>query len=88
MTNQTAEATPGEIAEKAQAAAQMLESAVFNDCFLSMNRQIIDQILATPAEASAERERLYSLFKSGQMFVQQFAGLVNNHELATQEEDV
>jgi len=53
-----------------------------------MNRQIIEQIMASPPEAEKERERLYSMFKAGQMFVQQFAGLINNFELAKQQKEV
>ena len=78
----------GEMASIAEAAQEMLNSAVFNRAFEDMNKSIIEQILATPPEADAERERLYSMFKAGQMFVQQFAGLINNYELATQEEVV
>jgi len=78
----------GDMASTAEAAKEMLNSAVFNRAFEDMNRSIMDQILATPPEADAERERLYSMFKAGQMFVQQFAGLINNYELATQEEVV
>jgi len=78
----------GEMATTAAAASEMLNSAVFNKAFEHMNRGIIEQILATPPEADVERERLYSMFKAGQMFVQQFAGLINNYELATQEEVV
>lgn len=78
----------GDMAADAESATQILSSAVFNKAFETMNRQIVDQILATPPEADAERERLYSMFKAGQMFVQQFAGLINNYELAKQREDV
>tara|TARA_A200000159_G_scaffold133039_1_gene130976 strand:+ start:32788 stop:33042 length:255 start_codon:yes stop_codon:yes gene_type:complete len=78
----------GDLATTAEAAKEMLNSAVFNRAFEHMNRSIMDQILATPPEAEAERERLYCMFKAGQMFVQQFAGLINNYELATQEEVV
>lgn len=78
----------GDLATTAEAAKEMLNSAVFNRAFENMNRSIMDQILATPPEAEAERERLYCMFKAGQMFVQQFAGLINNYELATQEEVV
>ncbi len=78
----------GDMASTAEAAKEMLNSAVFNRAFEDMNRSIMDQILATPPEADAERERLYAMFKAGQMFVQQFAGLINNYELATQEEVV
>ena len=78
----------GDLATTAEAAKEMLNSAVFNRAFEHMNRSIMDQILATPPEAEAERERLYCMFKAGQMFVQQFAGLINNYELATQDEVV
>lgn len=78
----------GDLATTAEAAKEMLNSAVFNRAFENMNRSIMDQILATPPEAEAERERLYCMFKAGQMFVQQFAGLINNYELATQDEVV
>jgi hypothetical protein len=47
---------------------------------------LIQQIVATPPEANEERERLYMMFKAGQMFVQQLAGLINNYELANQQE--
>lgn len=71
----------GELATVAEAATEMLHSSVFNMAFESMNKNIIDQILATPPEAAAERERLYAMFKAGQTFVQQFAGMINNYEL-------
>jgi len=49
----------------------------------------MDQILASPPEASEERERLYAMYKAGQVFVQQFAGLINKYEiLANQQEQV
>ena len=38
------------------------------------------------AEAPEERERLYAMFKAGQMFVQQFATLINNLELRNQQD--
>ena len=71
---------------KADAASAMLNSEVFNQAFSSMNQGIVDQILQTPPEANEERERLYMMFKSGQMFVQQFATLINNLELRKQQE--
>jgi hypothetical protein len=77
-----------EVANDAIAATEMLHSAVFNKAFEEMNRQIVDQIMASPPEAEKERERLYSMFKAGQMFVQQFAGLINKYELAKQQKDV
>lgn len=75
-----------ELQGKADAARAMLDSAVFNEAFQMMNQGIVDQILATPAEALDERERLYAMFKAGQMFVQQFATLINNLELRKQQE--
>jgi|TARA_R110002124_G_scaffold189027_1_gene356268 hypothetical protein len=75
----------GELATVAESAKEMLHSNVFNMAFESMNQTIIDQILATPTEADAERERLYMMFKAGQTFVQQFAGMINNYELKTQQ---
>ena len=77
-----------EIANDAIAATEMLHSEVFNKAFEEMNRQIIEQIMASPPEAEKERERLYSMFKAGQIFVQQFAGLINNFELAKQQKEV
>jgi hypothetical protein len=62
----------------------MLNSPIFNEAFEMMNQGIVDQILQTPPEAEKERERLYSMFKAGQMFVQQFAQLINNLELRLQ----
>lgn len=76
-----------ELQAKADDASAMLNSAVFNEAFQSMNQQLINQILSTPAEAPEERERLYMMFKAGQMFVQQFATLINNLELRKQQED-
>lgn len=78
----------GQAATDADAAKNMLESEVFNKAFMQMNSQLMDQILATPLEAAEERERLYSMYKAGQLFVQQFAGLINNYELAIQREEV
>lgn len=77
----------GEIQREAEAAAAMLDSEVFNVAFSSMNRQIIDQILTSPPEASEERERLYMMFKAGQVFVQQFATMINNLELRKQQQE-
>ena len=53
-----------------------------------MNTNIINQMMSTPPEAHEERERLYMMFKSGQVFVQQLAALINNYDLAKQREDV
>ncbi len=75
-----------EIQGKADAASAMLNSAVFNEAFRMMNQGIVDQILQTPAEAEQEREKLYLMYKSGQMFVQQFAQLINNLELRKQQD--
>ena len=75
-----------ELQAKADASSAMLNSEVFNQAFSSMNQGIVDQILQTPPEANEERERLYSMFKAGQMFVQQFATLINNLELRNQQD--
>ena len=75
-----------EVQGKADQAQAMLNSQVFNEAFQMMNQGIVDQILATPPEANEERERLYAMFKSGQMFVQQFAQLINNLELRKQQD--
>jgi hypothetical protein len=75
-----------EIQAKADQAQNLMNSQVFNEAFQMMNQGIVDQILQTPSEAQEERERLYSMFKSGQMFVQQFAQLINNLELRKQQD--
>jgi len=75
-----------ELQAKADAASAMMNSQVFNEAFQMLNQGIVDQMLQTPAEAPAERERLYAMFKAGQMFVQQFATLINNLELRKQQE--
>lgn len=77
----------GEVKRQAEAAAAMLNSEVFNLAFQGMNRQIIDQIIASPPEAKDERERLYMMFKAGQVFVQQFATMINNLELRKQQQE-
>ena len=82
------DAEPGDIATEANAAQEMLNSAVFNKAFEKMNQQLVDQILTTPPEADAERERLYCMFKAGQVFVQQLAGMINQYDLTQQEEEV
>ena len=74
-----------ELQGKADAANAMLNSDVFNEAFQLMNQGIVDQILQTPPEAEKERERLYAMFKAGQMFVQQFATFINNLELRKQQ---
>ena len=76
------------MASEANAAKSMLENEVFNMAFTQLNRQLIDQILASPPEAPEERERLYAMYQAGQLFVQQFVGLINNFELAKQQKDV
>ena len=76
----------GDITAQAEAAKALLQNPVFNAAFENMNEQIMCQILATPVEASEERERLYTKYKAGQLFVQQFAGIINNYELAKQPE--
>jgi len=78
----------GQMASDADAAKNMLNSDIFNKAFMHMNNQLIEQILATPPEAAEERERLYAMYKAGQVFVQQFAGLINNFELQKQQEEV
>lgn len=75
-----------EVQAKADQAQAMLNSQVFNEAFQMMNQGIVDQILQTPAESREERERLYSMFKAGQMFVQQFAQLINDLELRKQQD--
>jgi len=76
----------GDLATKAQAASNMMNSAVFNEAFQLMNQNIVDQIIQTPPEASQERERLYSMYKSGQLFVQQFLSIINDLNLRQQQE--
>jgi len=75
-----------ELESKAAAASQMLNSQVFNEAFQSMNQGIVDQILQTPPESTQERERLYAMYKAGQLFIQQFATLINNLELRQRQE--
>jgi len=74
-----------ELQSKADAAIAMLNSEVFNEAFTMMNQQLVDQMLQSPPEAEKERERLYAMYKAGQMFVQQFAQLINNLELRKQQ---
>ena len=62
----------GQTASDAEAAKTMLDSEVFNKAFMQMNSQLIEQIVASPPEASEERERLYNMYKAGQMFVKNF----------------
>ena len=63
------DAEPGDLATEANAATEMLGSVVFNKAFETMNAQIVDQILATPPEADAEREVsfTYISFQGGRM---------------------
>lgn len=84
MTDQVDNQDLGELQAKADAASGLLENEVFNEAFSMMNNQLIEQMVATPPEASEERERLYMMFKAGQMFVQQFATMINNLELRKQ----
>ena len=84
MTEQIDTQDLGDIESKAYAASAMLDNSVFNEAFAMMNNQLVEQIIATPPEASEERERLYMMFKAGQMFVQQFAAMINNLELRKQ----
>ena len=76
----------GEVQAKADQARATLSNPIFQEAFEMLNQGIVDQLLATPAEASVERERLFSMFKAGQMFVNQFASLINNLELRSQPE--
>jgi hypothetical protein len=76
----------GDLATKAQAASDMMNSAVFNEAFQLMNQNIVNQIIQSPAEAVEERERLYSMYKSGQLFVQQFLSIINDLNLRQQQE--
>ena len=46
-----------ELQGKADAASAMLNSAVFNEAFQMMNQGIVDQILATPPEATPSRSK-------------------------------
>lgn len=78
----------GEIATDANLASDTLNNYIFNKAFQSMNQQIVDSILATPQESVEERERLYALYKGGQMFVQQFATMINRFELEKPREEV
>lgn len=76
----------GDLATKAQAASDMMNSAVFNEAFQLMNQNIVNQIIQSPAEAVEERERLYAMYKSGQLFVQQFLSIINDLNLRQQQE--
>jgi hypothetical protein len=78
----------GEMATSAQAAKELLDNHAFNQAYEKMNTQLVEQLLATPMDGKDERERLFVMFKGGQMFVQQLAHMINNYELATQEDIV
>lgn len=86
MSNDIYDQEMGEIETLAEASKQLMGSDVFNKAYQMMNGNIVEQILQTPAESDKERERLYAMFKAGQMFVQQFATLINNLELRNQQE--
>jgi|TARA_R110000850_G_scaffold96958_3_gene202516 hypothetical protein len=86
MSNDIYEQEIGETETMAEASKQLMGSDVFNRAYEMMNHGIVEQILQTPAESDKERERLYAMFKAGQMFVQQFATLINNLELRNQQE--
>lgn len=73
-------------ARKSRSGASSAELASLQRSVPDDEPGIVDQILQTPAEAEKERERLYSMFKAGQMFVQQFAQLINNLELRKQQD--
>lgn len=76
----------GEKANLADSAKQLLDSVSFNVAFESLNSSIIQQIINTLPDQAEERERLYMMFNAGQAYVQQLAGLINNYELAKQQE--
>ena len=76
------------IESDANLSSSTLNNEVFNKAFVLMNRQIVDRLLATPEESTEERERLYSLYKGGQLFVQQFVAMINRFELDKKTEEV
>ena len=76
------------IESDANLSSSTLNNEVFNKAFVLMNRQIVDRLLATPEESIEERERLYSLYKGGQLFVQQFVAMINRFELDKKTEEV
>jgi len=86
MSNDIYDQEMGETETLAEASKQLMGSDVFNKAYQMMNNNIVEQILQTPPESDKERERLYAMFKAGQMFVQQFATLINNLELRNQQE--
>jgi|TARA_R110000744_G_scaffold372726_1_gene484533 hypothetical protein len=76
------------IESDANLSSSTLNNEVFNKAFVAMNRQIVDRLLATPEESTEERERLYALYKGGQLFVQQFVAMINRFELDKKTEEV
>ena len=76
------------IESDANLSSSTLNNKVFNKAFVAMNRQIVDRLLATPEESTEERERLYALYKGGQLFVQQFVAMINRFELDKKTEEV
>lgn len=76
------------IESDANLASSTLNNEVFNKAFVQMNQQIVDRLLATPEESTSERERLYALYKGGQMFVSQFVAMINRFELEKSKEEV
>lgn len=76
------------IESDANLSSSTLNNEVFNKAFVLMNRQIVDRLLATPEESTEERERLYALYKGGQLFVQQFVAMINRFELDKKTEEV
>ena len=71
----------GEINRKADQATRLINDDVFNECFQNMNTQILEHFIASPPEATEERERLYHMYKAGQLFVTQFATMINTREM-------
>ena len=78
------ERTLGELQAEADQAAALLENEVFNKAFQSMNQNNMDQILTSSPDDKEGRERLYLMFQCGQLFVQQFAAMINNTRLINQ----
>lgn len=76
------------IESDANLASSTLNNEIFNKAFVQMNQQIVDRLLATPEESTSERERLYALYKGGQMFVSQFVSMINRFELEKSKEEV
>ena len=76
--------TLGQLQAEADQAAALLENDVFNKAFMGMNQSIMDQILTTAPEDREGRERLYMMFQCGQLFIQQFASMINNTRLINQ----